>query len=111
MLFRSAVWNWGPMMVDIVKSAEDGTWKSEHLRGDLLTGAAKLSDFGSAVSEDDQQTVLDRQEAIMNEEFQVWAGPVIAQDGTVLVEEGDVMTLEETEKMDFLVNGVKGRLK
>ena len=106
-----AVWNWGPMMVDIVKSAEDGTWKSEHLRGDLLTGAAKLSDFGSAVSEDDQQTVLDRQEAIMNEEFQVWAGPVIAQDGTVLVEEGDVMTLVETEKMDFLVNGVKGRLK
>lgn len=106
-----AVWNWGPMMVDIVNSAEDGTWKSEHLRGDLLTGAAELSDFGSAVSEEDQQTVLDRQDAIMNEEFKVWAGPVVAQDGTVLVAEGDVMTLEETEKMDFLVEGVKGRLK
>jgi basic membrane lipoprotein Med (substrate-binding protein (PBP1-ABC) superfamily) len=99
------------MMVNIVNSTNNGTWKSEHLRGDLLTGAAKLSDFGSAVSAEDRQTVLDRQDAIMNEGFKVWAGPVIGQDGTVLVEEGDVMTLNETEKMDFLVQGVKGRLK
>ena len=106
-----AVWNWGPMMVNIVNSTNNGTWKSEHLRGDLLTGAAKLSDFGSAVSAEDRQTVLDRQDAIMNEGFKVWAGPVIGQDGTVLVEEGDVMTLNETEKIDFLVQGVKGRLK
>lgn len=98
-------------MEGIVKSAQDGTWKSEHLRGDLLTGAAKLSDFGSAVSEESQKEVMDRQASIMNEEFQVWAGPIFSQDGTELVAEGDVMSLEETEKMDFLVKGVKGRLK
>ena len=106
-----AIWNWGPMMEGIVKSAQDGTWKSEHLRGDLLTGAAKLSDFGSAVSEESQKEVMDRQASIMNDEFQVWAGPIFSQDGTELVAEGDVMSLEETEKMDFLVKGVKGRLK
>jgi hypothetical protein len=29
----------------------------------------------------------------------------------VLVAEGETMTLEETEKMDFLVEGVIGRLR
>jgi len=105
-----AVWNWGPMMVDIVESIEDGTWEPEHLRGDLLTEATMLSDFGSAVSDETIAEVEDRRKLIMDEEFQVWAGPIIAQDGTVLVEEGDTMTLEETEKMDFLVEGVEGRL-
>lgn len=106
-----AIWNWGPMMVDIVTSARNGTWKSEHLRGDLLTGAAKLSAFGDAVSEENKKVVLARQDAIMNKGFQIWAGPIFGQDGTLLVEKGDVMTLEETEKMDFLVKGVKGQLK
>ena len=105
-----AVWNWGPMMVDIVESIEDGTWEPEHLRGDLLTEATMLSDFGSAVSDETIAEVEDRRKLIMDEEFQVWAGPIIAQDGTVLDEEGDTMTLEETEKMDFLVEGVEGRL-
>lgn len=105
-----AVWNWGPMMVDIVESIEDGTWEPEHLRGDLLTEATMLSDFGSAVSDETITEVEERRKLIMDEEFQVWAGPIVAQDGTVLVEEGDTMTLEETEKMDFLVEGVEGRL-
>lgn len=105
-----AVWNWGPMMVDIVESIEDGTWEPEHLRGDLLTEATMLSDFGSAVSDETIAEVEERRKLIMDEEFQVWAGPVIGQDGKVLVEEGTTMTLEETEKMDFLVEGVEGRL-
>ncbi|MBC7191807.1 BMP family ABC transporter substrate-binding protein [Marinobacter sp.] len=105
-----AVWNWGPMMVDIVESVEDGTWESQHLRGDLLTGAAQLSDFGSAVSDDTIAEVEERRQMIMDEEYQVWAGPITGQDGKVIVAEGDTMTLQETEKMDFLVEGVEGRL-
>lgn len=105
-----AVWNWGPMMVDIVESIEDGTWEPQHLRGDLLTQAAKLSDFGSAVSDDTIAEVEERRQRIMDEKYQVWAGPIIDQDGTVIVAEGDTMTLQETEKMDFLVEGVEGRL-
>lgn len=105
-----AVWNWGPMMVDIVESVEDGSWESRHLRGDLLTGAARLSDFGSAVSDKTIAEVEDRRQMIMDGKYQVWAGPIIGQNGTVIVAEGDTMTLQETEKMDFLVEGVEGRL-
>ncbi|WP_339807008.1 BMP family ABC transporter substrate-binding protein [uncultured Marinobacter sp.] len=106
-----AVWNWGPMMVGIVESIRDGSWEPEHLRGDLLTEAAKLSDFGKAVSEETAAEVAKRRELIMNESYQVWAGPIIGQDGTELVAEGDVMTLDQTEKMDFLVQGVQGRIR
>lgn len=106
-----AVWNWGPMMVGIVESIRDGSWEPEHLRGDLLTEAAKLSDFGKAVSEEAVAEVTERREMIMNDGYRVWAGPIIGQDGTELVAEGDVMTLDQTEKMDFLVQGVQGRIR
>jgi basic membrane lipoprotein Med (substrate-binding protein (PBP1-ABC) superfamily) len=106
-----AIWNWGPMMVGIVKSTQDGTFKPQHLRGDLLTNAAQLSDFGDAVSDEAIAEVTDRQRMIREGDYQVWAGPIFDQDGTVLVAEGETMTLEETEKMDFLVEGVIGRLR
>ena len=105
-----AVWNWGPMRVDIVESVENGNWESQHLRGDLLTEAARLSDFGSAVSEEAVAEVEKRRQMIMDGKYQVWAGPITGQDGTLLVKAGDTMTLQETEKMDFLVEGVEGRL-
>jgi basic membrane lipoprotein Med (substrate-binding protein (PBP1-ABC) superfamily) len=106
-----AIWNWGPMMVDIVQSTQDGSFKPQHLRGDLLTDAAQLSSFGSAVSDAAVAEVTARQKLIMEGDYQVWAGPIVAQDGTMLVPEGETMTLEQTEKMDFLVEGVKGRLR
>jgi len=106
-----AVWNWGPIMVGIVESVRDGTFEPQHLRGDLLTDAAQLSDFGKAVSEETVAIVKARQDEIMNNGYRVWAGPILDQEGNVLVAEGDVMTLEQTERMDFLVQGVRGRIR
>lgn len=104
----SAEWNWGPMMVDIVTSIQDGTWEPEHLRGDLTTNAARLGDFGQAVPADAQSKVLEVQEQIMAGEYSIWYGPVHAQDGSVLFDTH--MTMEEIESMGFLVEGVRGRL-
>jgi basic membrane protein A len=103
-----AQWNWGPMMVEIVQSIKDGTWESEHLRGNFTTGATKLTDFGPAVPEDVRKQVLEVKEKIMAGDYFIWQGPVIGQNGDELFAED--MTMEQVETMSFLVEGVQGRL-
>ena len=106
-----ATWNWGPMMKDIVTSIEDGTWKPEHLRGDLLTNATKITSFGSAMSEESIQNVTEKQKEIMSGDFHIWKGPLKDQNDKEILSTGKELTLEELEQMNFLVKGVQGRLK
>lgn len=105
-----AQWNWGPMMVDIVSSIQDGTWEPEHLRGDLRSEASTLTDFGDTVPQEVRDVVNNRYAEIMDGEFAVWAGPVLDQSGAVIIPEGETLSLRDTETMDYLVEGVVGRL-
>src|SRR3546814_7255916 len=33
-------WNWGPMMIDLVKQIQAGTWKPSHVRGNHIGRAS-----------------------------------------------------------------------
>ena len=101
-------WNWGPMMKEQVEAIHAGTWKPSHVRSDLAGGAAVLDDFGSKVPEDVQEKVLARKGEIVDGDFDIWTGPIVAQNGTTVVAEGETMDMEAVETMDFLVEGVVG---
>ena len=101
-------WNWGPMMVDMVEQIKAGTWEPSHVRSDLAGGAAVLDPFGAAVPADVQEKVLATKEAILAGEKDIWAGPIHAQDGSLLVPEGKTLGMEQIETMDFVVEGVVG---
>lgn len=101
-------WDWGPMMLDLVKQIDAGTWKPTHVRGDLASGNAKLDPFGKAVPADVQAKVLALKDDIIAGKKVVWTGPVVKQDGTVVAAEGMKLTMEQIETMDFLVEGVIG---
>jgi basic membrane protein A and related proteins len=101
-------WNWGPMMVDLVEEIRAGTWEPSHVRGDLGSGNAVLDPFGAMVPEAVQAEVLAVKEAILKGERAVFSGPILRQDGTEALAEGEVMSLEAVETMDFLVQGVIG---
>lgn len=101
-------WNWGPMMVDMVEQIKAGTWEPSHVRSDLAGGAAVLDPFGAAVPADVQEKVLATKEAILAGEKDIWAGPIHAQDGSLLVPEGETLGMEQVETMDFVVEGVVG---
>ena len=101
-------WDWGPMMLDLVKQIDAGTWKPTHVRGDLASGNAKLDPFGKAVPADVQAKVLALKDDIIAGKKVVWTGPVVKQDGTVVAAEGVKLTMEQIETMDFLVEGVIG---
>jgi len=101
-------WNWGPMMKDMVEEIHAGTWEPSHVRSDLAGGAAVLDPFGEGVPEDVREKVLAKKEEIVSGSFDIWSGPIVAQDGSGKVEEGEVMDMEAVETMDFLVEGVVG---
>lgn len=101
-------WNWGPMMVDLVKAIDADTWEPGHVRGDLASGNAVLDKFGPAVPADVQAKVLALKDEIVAGKKPVFAGPILKQDGSVAVPAGQTMTLEQIETMDFLVKGVVG---
>ena len=101
-------WNWGPMMVDMVEEIRAGTWEPGHVRGDLGSGAAVLDPFGKALPQEAADTVMDLKEDILSGDKAVFTGPIVRQDGTVVVPEGETMTMEAIETMDFLVEGVTG---
>ncbi|WMS44638.1 BMP family ABC transporter substrate-binding protein [Acuticoccus sp. MNP-M23] len=101
-------WNWGPMMVEMVEQIRAGTWTPSHVRGDLGTGSAVLDPFGPAVPAATADEVMGLKADILSGDKAVFAGPIVAQDGTVVVPEGDTMSMEAIETMDFLVEGVIG---
>ncbi len=101
-------WDWGPMMVDLVKEIDAGTWKPSHVRGDLATGNVVLDPFGKAVPEDVQALATAAKESLIAGDNAVFAGPIERQDGSIAVPKGETMTPEAIETMDFLVKGVIG---
>jgi basic membrane lipoprotein Med (substrate-binding protein (PBP1-ABC) superfamily) len=106
-----ASWNWGPMMVKLVKEIWSGTWKPSHVRGDLKDGAAVLDPLGKAVPAPVQKTIAEAQKEILAGTRVIWKGPVVGQEGKTLVAEGKPMDLQEIETMSYLVKGVLGTVK
>lgn len=101
-------WNWGPMMVDMVKQIKAGTWKPSHVRGNLASGHAVLDPFGKNVPAEVQDKVLAMKDEIIAGKMNIWTGPILKQDGSVVVPAGETMTMEQIETTDFLVKGVIG---
>jgi basic membrane protein A len=71
------VWNWAPIMTDIVKAARKGTW-DEHPGQDwwygLAEGGVKLAPFSDLVPEDVRAMVEEKKQAIIEGEFEVFPG-------------------------------------
>lgn len=110
-VLTGASWNWGPTMVKLVKEIKAGTWKPLHIRGDLKDGTVVLDPFGPAVTEPVRKSILAKKADILADKFEVWSGPLLAQDGKQLLPAGTAMPMEMLESMDFFVKGVIGSVK
>jgi len=105
-----AAWNWGELMTKIVKSVEDGTWKSGHLRGKLADNYVMLTKFGPKVPASAKAKIAAKEKAFKGG-ADLWVGPITGQDGTVILKEGEVLPLAKIESMGFLVKGVIATVK
>ena len=71
------VWNWAPVMTDVVKAVHNGTW-DEHPGQDwwygLAEGGVKLAPFSDLVPENVKKMVEEKKQMIIKGEFEVFPG-------------------------------------
>ena len=109
-----AIWDWGELYTDIAETIASGEWADSDYNGSYRTGLAdgsvKLAPFGANVPEEVQAEIVELQEQILSGEFHPFAGPIYDQEGNVQIAEGEILTVEELEATDYLIEGVIGTI-
>lgn len=108
-------WNWGPLYTRIVRTAIEGSFTGSEFnanyRANMASGQNPFvsSTFGPSVSAQTKALIATAAEAL-EAGGSPFTGPVVAQDGSVKVADGQTPTIETIEQMDYFVKGVTGTL-
>jgi len=110
-------WNWGPLYVDIVKTAAGGKFTGSKYNADFRVGYKDganpfvQSDFGPSVDDETKQLITDAL-ADISADGSPFAGPVMDQDGDEIIAEGEVPDYDEVETIfsSTFVEGVVGSI-
>src|SRR5215210_8277435 len=112
-VLTSPIWHWGVYYTDIVKSVQDGTWKSDQFWGGWKDGLVDLAPIGTMVPDDVRKMAEDEIAKFKSGEetiFTIFTGPIADQTGEIRVPEGQSMTDEELLSMNWFVEGVEGEI-
>ena len=80
------------------------------ISGGMELNLIKQATFGDTVSDEIVAKLGEVREQLINKEIAVFEGPIYAQDGSVMFEDGYRPTIEEINVIDQLVQGVKGSM-
>ncbi|MCW2748334.1 MAG: basic rane lipoprotein, partial [Nocardioidaceae bacterium] len=111
-----AVWNWGPLYTDIVKTVVDGDFVGSKYNANFRVGYKTgtnpfvLAPFGPDVTAETKADIEKAQTFLGTPDGSPFVGPVLDQKGKVVVKDGVVPTYEEVDAMDYFVKGVIGKL-
>jgi len=105
------VWNWGPYYVDQIKAVMDDSWKAENYWGGMEDGIVNLSPLTENAPEGAQEAVDKAQAAILSGENKIFTGPLKDNTGQLKVPEGVTLTDEQLTSIDWLVEGVIGKVE
>ncbi len=103
--------DWGPLYTRFAQQVMDGTWKSEAIMGDLTCDYMLLAPWGQAVSQDTADLVAKQKQAIIDGKLKIWQGPIKDNQGQIRVKEGEVMSGDQINTMDWIVEGMVGQIK
>ena len=111
-VLTSPIWHWGVYYTDLVKSVQNGTWKSDQYWGGWKEGLVDLAPIGAMVP-DDVKTMAEGEIAKFKsgEEtiFTIFTGPLKDNTGADKVPAGTALTADDLlSKMTWFVEGVEG---
>jgi simple sugar transport system substrate-binding protein len=101
--------NWAPYYIDRTQAVLDGKWASTDTWGGFDSGMLEMTAFRNLppdVAELATQTVAD----IKSGKNKVFVGPILDQAGTTKVPAGTAMNDAALSSMQWLVQGVEGKL-
>jgi len=104
---------WGGYYTQRAQAVLDGRWKSGNVWGGVKDGMIRVGDFGSKVPKAVQHEVLARQQDIASgklQPFRAVAGDVRDNEGRVVIAKGAQLDDEQVLKMNWLADGVQGRV-
>jgi basic membrane protein A len=109
-VLTSPIWNWGVYYVDTVQSMLDGNWETHEYWGGLADDVVQLAPLSPKVPDDVKATVEAAKQKIVSGEWDVFCGPINAQDGSEKVPEGECLGDGDMLGMEWFVEGVAGTI-
>ena len=101
----------GGKLTWLASTVLDGSWEPIFLRCGIGDGCMAMAPFGPNVPQNVQDQVLQAKEDIESGSIIVFTGPVVDQDGNVVVAEGEVLIPDLMSSVDWFVQGVTGSPK
>lgn len=98
----------GDKLTWLASTVLDGTWTPISLRCGIADGCISIAPFGPRVPQEVQDEVMQKLDEINAGTLVVFAGPIVDQEGTVRVPEGEVLSAEAMGSTDWFVQGVTG---
>ena len=105
----STTWNWGPYYAQVVDQVVNGSWSNTPYWGGIGDNAVLLSSFNKNVPADIKDKVL-AEKARVEKDDDIFAGPVLDQDGKEIWKQGEKATDTDLLTMRVLVKGVSGKI-
>ena len=93
---------------EVFRETIEGNFPAGVVSGGYPEGMTGNAECGACVPDDVRAVVEAAVEMMQEGTFEVFAGPVYRQDGTLVYEEGYTPTTQEILGMDFLVQGIVG---
>ena len=103
---------WGDYYTRRAQAVLDGSWKSGNLWGGVKEGMIRLEGFGPKVPPAVQKEVLARQKEIASGRLHPFAAraDVLDNQGRKIIARGQTLSDEQILQMNWLVEGVQGKL-
>ena len=109
-----AVWNWGPVFVDMVRSVLAGRFRRSRYagryRGTIGDGVVRLARFGPTVPRAVRQRVRATYRRLRSGRLRPFSGLVRDRQGHVRITPGEQPGVVELEETNYLVEGIVGSL-
>jgi basic membrane lipoprotein Med (substrate-binding protein (PBP1-ABC) superfamily) len=100
---------WGNLYTRFAREVMEGKFKSENILGSLRDDFLTLAPFGTAVSAEAARLVETRRGEFIAGTAHPFRGPLRDNRGAERVKAGEVFSLDDLRKMDWLVEGVIGQ--
>ena len=102
--------HWGAYDIARARAVLDGTWKSGNVWVGVKAGMIRLEGFGPKVPPAVRDEVLARARDIASGKLKPFTGPIMDNEGHLVLAQGKSMTDAQILGMNFLVAGVQGKI-
>jgi len=106
----AATYDWSVYEIPRVKAALEGTWVAGNYYGDMADGHIVLAPLGKSVSEETRALIAEKTKEVVGNSGVMFKGPLKDNTGKEILADGVQATYEQLMAMDYLVEGIDGKV-